>query len=127
MFVQVLLISAIAILVFFFLRKRNNMRYQAGKKILLGILAVASVVAVVDPDSLTRVANLIGVGRGTDLLLYGLVVAFFFVSLNTYLKFRDQETRLVRIARRLALDEAIATDLSAAPADDEESAPTQGR
>lgn len=45
--------------------------------------------------------------RGTDLLLYGLVVAFMFVTLSTYLRFREQELRYARLARAVALSNAV--------------------
>ena len=36
--------------------------------------------SIVFPDILTRIGKLVGVGRGTDLLLYILVVTFLLVS-----------------------------------------------
>lgn len=108
MLIQVLLVTAIAVVVVSFLRNRNAMRFQAGKKLLFGLFVVGCLVAVVNPDGLTSVAHLVGVGRGADLILYGLVIAFVFVSLNTYLKFRDYEARLTRLARRLAIAESRA-------------------
>lgn len=104
--VQVLLLVGAAVLLMVFLRGRNTMRFRAGKKLLLGLFAVVFVVAVVLPDTLTAAANVLGVGRGADLLLYALVVAFFYVSLNTYLKFKDLELRNTRLARRVAIMEA---------------------
>ena len=47
-----------------------------------------------------------GIGRGADLILYGLVVAFFGFVVTTYKRFRAMETRYTRLARRIALDEA---------------------
>ena len=104
--VQVLLLLGVGLLLVVFLRGRNTMPFQAGKKLLLGLFVLVFAVAVVFPDTLTVVANVLGVGRGADLLLYALVVAFFFVSLNTYLKFRDLELRNTRLVRRIAIMEA---------------------
>jgi hypothetical protein len=55
---------------------------------------------------LTDVAHVAGVGRGVDLLLYGLVLAFVFVVTNIYLKFKDYEQRINKLARSIALAEA---------------------
>lgn len=104
--VQVLLLVGALVVLVVFLRGRNTMRFQAGKKLLLALFALVFAVAVVFPNTMTAVANLLGVGRGADLLLYALVVAFFFVSLNTYLKFKDLELRNTRLARRIAVMEA---------------------
>ena len=46
------------------------------------------------------------IGRGADLILYGLVVAFLGFVVTTYKRFRAMETRYTRLARRIALDEA---------------------
>lgn len=108
MLIQILLVAAIAVVIISSLRNRNAMRLQAGKKVLFGLFVVGCIAAVVYPQGMTTVANWVGVGRGTDLVLYGMVVAFLFVSLNTYLKFRDYEARLTRLARRVAIAEARA-------------------
>ena len=49
----------------------------------------------------------IGVGRGTDLILYMLVVAFFSFMATTFKRSRDADIRYTKLARRLALDEAV--------------------
>ena len=50
-------------------------------------------------------AHLVGVGRGTDLLLYGLIVAFLGYTVTSYLRFRLIERRLTELTRQIALDE----------------------
>ena len=73
----------------------------------LGLLALAAfaIWSILDPGIWSRLAGLVGVGRGTDLILYGLVVAFFGYMVTTYKRFREMETRYTRLARRIALDE----------------------
>jgi hypothetical protein len=53
------------------------------------------------------VAALVGVGRGTDLVLYALCVAFLFVTIALYLRLNEMHDRYVELARRLALHEAL--------------------
>lgn len=106
MIIQLLLVLGIAVTVVSFLRNRNTMRFQAAKKILFGVFVLGCLVSVAWPDLLTRIANAVGVGRGADLILYALVVAFVFVSLNTYLKFRDLQDRNTQLTRHLAILEA---------------------
>ncbi|NMM34640.1 MAG: DUF2304 domain-containing protein, partial [Phycicoccus sp.] len=80
------------------------------------------------PTVWTRIAKLVGVGRGTDMVLYALVVAFLSFTLTTYVRFRDFEARYTKIARRLALDEAnppqpkLVTPEQPAPVDPEQQA-----
>lgn len=93
------------------LRNRNTVRFQAGKKLLLLLFIVLLVVAVAQPDRVTEVANALGVGRGADLVLYVLVMAFLFVVLNVYFKFKDADVRETRLVRALAIAEARLTVL----------------
>jgi hypothetical protein len=73
----------------------------------LGLLALAgfAIWSILDPSIWTRLALRVGIGRGTDLILYGLVVAFFGYMVTTYKRFRDMEIRYTRLARRIAIDE----------------------
>lgn len=75
MLIQIVLLAAVAVVVVLFARHWNT----------------------------TRVAHLLGVGRGTDLVLYLLVVAVTLLALNTYLRFRAVERRLTELARDAAL------------------------
>jgi small membrane protein len=105
--IKLLLVVGLVVVAVSMLRHRNTMRFRAGKKLLLAAFAVLAVAAVAFPDWLNDVAKGVGVGRGADLLLYLLIVAFLFVALNTYLKFKDYDTVLTRLSRRIAIDEAL--------------------
>ena len=80
-------------------------RSQAIRRIGLVVFAAFAAVSILFPDVWNRIARLVGVGRGTDLVLYALVVAFLSFTVTTYLRFRDLETNYTRLARRIALDE----------------------
>ena len=69
------------------------------------MFATFAAVSILFPDVWSRIARVVGVGRGTDLVLYALVVAFLSFTVTTYLRFRDLETNYTRLARRMALDE----------------------
>lgn len=105
--IQLLLLFAIVALALYFLSNRRKARAKAGVKLGFVLFIVATVWAVLRPDDLTVVAQFVGVSRGTDLLLYVLVVAFMFVTLSTYVRFREQELRYARLARAIALQNAI--------------------
>jgi hypothetical protein len=102
-----LLILAAVLLFVFFLRRSHTARLQAFKRIGFTLFCLFGVIAVIQPDLMTWLANRVGVGRGTDLLLYILTVVFGFFSLNTYLRFKDTERRLTRLARAMAIRDAV--------------------
>ncbi|MCT1713043.1 DUF2304 domain-containing protein [Dietzia cinnamea] len=108
--IKVLLLLAGAALVLFFLANRRKARAKAGVKIGFVLFVVFMVYAVIRPDDLTVVANALGVQRGTDLVLYALVMGFAFVTVSTYVRFREQELRYSSLARTLALQNAVRPD-----------------
>ncbi len=79
---------------------------QALRRVGLLVFASFAVWSILDPSVWTRIALKVGVGRGADLILYGLVLAFFGFVVTTFKRFREMETRYTRLARRIALDEA---------------------
>lgn len=115
--IKVLLLLAGAVLVAFFLANRRKARAKAGVKIGFVLFVVFMVYAVIRPDDLTLIANALGVQRGTDLVLYALVMGFAFVTVSTYVRFREQELRYARLARSIALQNAVRPDIEAAPRD----------
>ena len=103
---QVILIA----LVFYFVQKvlsgRRTHLGRAWQKIGVVGLVVLMIVGILFPSFVTAAANLVGIGRGADLLLYLLFVAFLYFALSQYLKFQDQRDALYRLARSVALSEA---------------------
>ena len=103
--VQVLLIAVVFVVAARLFRSRGA-RAQAIRRLGLIAFVAFAVVSILFPDLWTRIAQNLGVGRGADLVLYSLVVAFLSFTVTTYLRFRDLETRYTRLARRIALSEA---------------------
>ena len=104
--IQGLLITSIIALLVYLLRSRRNAQSRAWVKVGYLVFVMAGVYAVLRPNDTTVVAHWLGVDRGTDLMLYALIIAFFFSTLNTYLRFKDLELRYARLARAVALEGA---------------------
>lgn len=113
MAIKLLLIaSAIAALVY--LVRAQNVSHRLLVTRIAGFsIAGAWVVAVLYPDLLTRIGNAIGVGRGTDLLLYVLVVVFTFTTVGWYQRLRQLDEQVTQLTRSLALVERQAHVTSA--------------
>lgn len=103
--IQVLLIAVVLGLGWRMLRGTGQ-RTQAVRRLGLLAFAVFAVLSILFPSVWTTIAHSVGVGRGTDLILYGLVGAFLSFVVTTYRRLRQVEERYTRLARRLALDEA---------------------
>ena len=104
--IQVLLIGAIMALLVYLLRSRRSSRSKAWVKVGYVLFVLAGIYAVLRPGDTTIVAHWFGIGRGTDLMLYALVMAFSFTTLSTYMRFKDLELRYARLARAVALEGA---------------------
>jgi hypothetical protein len=81
------------------------------------LFAVMAALSVFFPGILTAVANALGIGRGTDLVLYGLIVCFLIYMASSFQRTRQLEERITKLARRIALDEVPKPDDVAGPGD----------
>ena len=106
MLIQFLLVLAVLTILFVFVRSSDAVYVQASKRVALVLFALVNVYAVMRPDDLSAIAKLVGVGRGTDLVLYALVVAFMAGMFSFYQRFRVVDRRYTELARTVALREA---------------------
>ena len=104
--IRVLLIVALVVLFAWFLRQRMSTKSQAWSKLGALLFALVAVVSVLFPESTNTLAHKVGVGRGADLLLYGLTVMFLADILLQYIHRQDDSVRIDDLARRLAIIEA---------------------
>ena len=109
MIIKWLLVPALVLAVFLGLRARASLRGQARRKLLAFATVVFGVLSVLFPDILQRLATLVGVTRGTDLLLYCLALVIIYLVGSTGVRFRAVETQMVTLARQVALMEAQAS------------------
>jgi hypothetical protein len=114
--IKFLLVPALIFAVWLSLRSRSSLRGQARRKLMAGLTVIVGVLAVIFPALAQWAADLVGVVRGTDLLLYFLALVLIYLVGSTSVRFREHEARLVRLARQVALAEAEARmGMGAAP------------
>ncbi|HEV7147305.1 MAG TPA: DUF2304 domain-containing protein [Pedococcus sp.] len=113
-----LVLIAVTLAIAFRVMSGTGARTQAVRRLGMLVFAGFAVWSILSPGVWTTLAHAVGIGRGTDLILYGLVLAFFGFVVTTFKRFRDTETRYTRLARRIAIDEAVpaATAPTASPA-----------
>lgn len=104
--IKVLLILAVIGLLMYLLHSHGTTKGGAYVKVGMVVFLVFCVYAVIRPEDVSWVASRLGVGRGTDLVLYLLVVGFGFFAISTYLRFRELELKYARLARAVALLDA---------------------
>lgn len=101
--IQILLIVGLAGLIFVLLVQRPGARPQAIRRLTYLAMLLAAVAAVIFPEWLTRVARLVGVGRGADLLLYGLVLVFISHSIASKQRHAANDRKVTEMVRIIAI------------------------
>jgi hypothetical protein len=83
-------------------------RKPAGRRqcLLRAVVWAVAAVAIVNPNLPQAVANLIGIGRGADLVLYLFVLAFLGVSFYFYSRYLRLQGQLTDVVRHLAIQNA---------------------
>lgn len=70
------------------------------------VVLLVALLASIDPDRVTKIANAVGINRGADLVLYLLALAVFWGFLLVYIRLRRVRRELTLVVRRLAVMEA---------------------
>lgn len=118
MWIQFLLIAAIVLLAAFMMRRTGADSHLAIRRIILGLFVIAAALSILFPQWLTWIASLIGVGRGTDLLLYALVIMFLVFVYTQYRRNVTLQREITRLARKIAIVDAARGEEQ--PAQDDE-------
>jgi small membrane protein len=71
--------------------------------VLAALVTTAGLYFVWMPEHSTQLAELVGIGRGVDLILYIWVCLSLIVVLNLHLKLRTQMELITVLARKIAL------------------------
>jgi small membrane protein len=74
--------------------------------LLTVFVASAGIYFVWMPEHSTQLAEMVGIGRGVDLILYIWVCISLIVLLNLHLKLRTQMELITTLARRIAIADA---------------------
>jgi hypothetical protein len=89
----------------------SGQRTQAVRRLALMAFAALAALSVLFPAIWTKIAHKFGIGRGTDLILYALVIAFFSFVATMFRRQREAEQRYTQLARKVALSEAPPANL----------------
>jgi hypothetical protein len=101
--IKLLLLGALALAAYSLMHGRATALSLLLRRVTTMAAIAVGATAVIFPDLVTRVANAVGVGRGTDLLLYLLCVAFLFTSIGLYMRLARINDKYVELARQVAL------------------------
>ncbi len=104
--IQILLVAAFVLFALIVLVPTKGTRHLAVRRLSMVAILGLGILTVAFPDITTAIADRVGVGRGTDLVLYVLVVVFVGNSIFNAAKFRHHERDITKLARALAIRDA---------------------
>jgi hypothetical protein len=100
MIIRILLLSGLALTGWLVFLRRNKLPFHIVT--VFGLLVVAGI-AVVFPEITADVAQIVGVGRGADLVTYLAIIAVMFVLVHYYTKFVELQRQVTDLTRELAI------------------------
>ena len=103
MIIKIILISGILVIGLLALREKVSGASLAVRRLGGAAIIVVGTVLILWPGITSRAAEIVGVGRGTDLLFYGCVLFFMFTSIAQSQRLHRLEQRLVALTREIAL------------------------
>ena len=106
MIIKIALIAGLLVAAVLAYRSPLNSRNAALRRLFAVALLTAGAVAVFFPALVTAFAAQVGVGRGTDLIVYFLAVVSLLGFLSLWRRIYELEQRLVLLTRRTALHDA---------------------
>ena len=112
--IKLILVGVVLLVILWAFRNRRRVGLRAGARLLTLLLAVFAIASIVDTKIPQAVADAVGVTRGTDLILYALVIVFVVTTAGLYFRSRELERRLVEMVRVSAIRDAV---LSSGPPD----------
>jgi hypothetical protein len=104
--IKILLLAAIVAIGLLAFRGSRRAIHKVLWRVYVVLVVLAACMSILFPDMLTKVAELVGVGRGADLLLYVLVVTFMLVSVVLFRRIAELERRYTQLARTIAVNSA---------------------
>src|SRR5215831_18009481 len=96
---QVMLLAAVLTFIYYVFRVRTVLT----DRLVFLALTMGGIAMILYPNLATRLANLIHIGRGADLLLYLFVLFTLFGYVGLTSELRQVERRLTEIVRHVAI------------------------
>jgi hypothetical protein len=104
--IKILLSVGVVIVALGFAWPGKGARRLALRRIGVLLVAAAAIVAIAAPSVTDKVAQAVGIGRGADLLLYGLTIAFGIYAIGARRERNLVRAELLAIARAHAIAHA---------------------
>lgn len=106
MLIKYLLIAVIVLIVVRVTRQFQRGGFNVREYVLWLMLWLGGAFVILRPETATFVANLVGVGRGTDFMVYIAVIVLFYLVFRILTRQEKMEREITKTIRELAIDRA---------------------
>lgn len=104
MLIQIVLTILIVYFIWRAWERKNRQEITIREASLWSVFWLVAMGVLWVPDSMTRIANLLGIGRGADLVLYFGLAILFYMVFRAYVRMEKIERDITKIVRKIALD-----------------------
>lgn len=106
MLIQFLVTIISAVIILFIFKRVIAQKSLSLKSFLWLAFWVVAIIIVWYPDLTNQIANLLGVGRGTDAVFYISLVVIFYLLYRILSKIDKQDQEITKIVRTLAINDS---------------------
>ncbi len=103
------LIQIVFIIFLFFALSRVILRFRGGSLsfnefLFWSAVFTFAIFGVFAPEELSRFANILGIGRGVDLITYASIIILFYLVFRLYVLLEGVHHEITELVRKIALD-----------------------
>ena len=102
------ILQIIVVLFALFALSRAFLRFKDGKitkkeLALWTIVWIAAIIVILIPGTTSLVANMLGVTRGADVVVYVSIIVLFYLVFRIYVKLESIEQEITKVVREVAI------------------------
>ncbi|MBM3205008.1 DUF2304 domain-containing protein [Candidatus Uhrbacteria bacterium] len=105
MLIQLILLLILLGAMYMTYRRRKQKAIRPIEGYLWSLVWLGAAVVVIQPDLTTRLARMVGIGRGSDLVVYGAVIVLLLLVFHLHIAHDKLERQLTELVRQKALEE----------------------
>lgn len=103
MFIQLLLVGFLLFAVSRVVNQAKSGNLTAGSFLFWTSLFILAIIGVLTPELTGKVANLLGIGRGADVIIYLSIVLLFYLVFRMSIIIEDLRHEITKLVREIAL------------------------
>lgn len=97
-------ITALIIFFLLFSHRYVNILFE---RIITILITIAAIFLVLSPESATAIAHLVGIGRGSDMIIYLFMIYSWFWFNTTTNKMRASDRVITELVRKIAIETPV--------------------